>query len=148
MCHYKLLVWLWVELLTKNKQTPKRKKNANIPAHINWMSRTNMALMLSQYYFFCYEVVVLIFGCFFLGLTSFELCIIILPYWSGSLSLLSQHRDWRVVWSPSVWWLMTLLVTLTERDQQNNQQLLHNSAWARRQPCYCVINTGAHTLRH
>lgn len=56
----------------------------------------------------------------------------VLPCWS----VLVRGDGWGWVgWE----WLMTLHVTLTEEDQQNNQELLHNSAGTWRQPCYYII---------
>lgn len=62
------------------------------------------------------------------------------------------------VWvrSPTLSWLMTALATLTERDQRSNQQLLHNSTPARRQPpatLLCLAGTRdaskhVHSLTH
>lgn len=60
-----------------------------------------------------------------------------------------------LVRSPTLSWLMTALATLTERDQRSDQQLLHNSTPARRQPpatLLCLAGTRdaskhVHTLR-
>lgn len=62
---------------------------------------------------------------------------VILPFRSGRAECCGERGG--PLHSPTLPWLMTVLATLTERDQRSNRQLLHNSAAARRQPAAALL---------